>query len=1125
VRLSSTLALITSLGLVGCPAQFVPGNPPCEDNEACTPAVLGADFLGYSCRAQKCVVGTCGDGRADEGEECDDGNFDDWDGCDAWCIKRAIRPAPDAGADFDGGVDAGPVDGGTLDGGGADVGLVDSGPPPDAGLIIQPEEACNSEEVRIVGSLKTAMTSSDISLPLLDYGNAEADLVLQHKLSADDDHGCLGAAQVTLSVNGGCAARLVFLPDAAGRFVAQSGFLRADSQCANWPAEYRGTYRMQAQGGGEAWFAFSDKVPGNFGGQTCFGPSQAIFGGGLTLTAIGRPDLHVDFDHVTLTGLFRSEGRAEVDCPGPCGDGLVDAEEACDDGNNLSGDGCSGVCESECWRRSTGTDTAAIPFTGPMTFEGWVETPQVTTLLNQRGLTLSLQANGTVAIELPDGTPFSWSSGEGFSDGPHHIALIHAEQPDRIELYVDGIQRLSERLAGALVYDAEGEARIGGGVVPIRASSVARYSERFVPETSWVADDDTLLLWDYRHAAGPAIDRSVQRHHGTPGTVEPGCVEPATCGDGAVGAGEACDDGNLEPDDGCDAQCFVEGCGDGTVAGEEGCDDGNEVEADGCRNDCVPAVCGDGVLRRDLEVGAEGAEACDDGNNERTDDCVDCGIARCGDGAVLAGVEECDDGNDDDEDECDNQCRNAICGDGLVRGAEECDDENQIDTDNCVDCRNAFCGDNHILEGLEECDDGNGLSGDGCSANTCLAEICGNGRLDAGETCDDGNPVETDDCVDCLPAQCGDGHVFAGEEDCDDGDDDNNDECSNNCEDPELHHVTQISGGGESLYLCGVVTAGVVRCSSLRNDLGQLGNGNFDPSPTPVAVGGISTAEQVAVGGTHACAKLSNGTVRCWGGNQSGQLGNDSFEGSADSVGVIGLSGVASIIAGARHSCARLNSGVVKCWGGNEMGVLGTGEAQGMRHPVPEQVLFLGNVTHLSGRNDQTCATLNDNGTQRAYCWGSLNVGTVYANADGPRVATSPERIADLVGPEATVPGRGHTCARVTGGEIKCFGTNSDGESGGADHEADVLGIQTVSGISGAVELVVSGSSRSCVRFSNGSVRCWGVGIGHIPQAVAGLGDAESITTTGGTRFCAARTNGTVACWSALEELAEMDGW
>jgi len=35
-----------------------------------------------------------------------------------------------------------------------------------------------------------------------------------------------------------------------------------------------------------------------------------------------------------------------------CGNGLVEPGEECDDGNTLSGDGCSSTCVSECPRSS-----------------------------------------------------------------------------------------------------------------------------------------------------------------------------------------------------------------------------------------------------------------------------------------------------------------------------------------------------------------------------------------------------------------------------------------------------------------------------------------------------------------------------------------------------------------------------------------------------------------------------------------------------------------------------------------------------------------------------------------------------------------------------------------------------
>ena len=69
----------------------------------------------------------------------------------------------------------------------------------------------------------------------------------------------------------------------------------------------------------------------------------------------------------------------------------------------------------------------------------------------------------------------------------------------------------------------------------------------------------------------------------------------APCGDGAVGAGESCDDGNATDGDGCDHDCSVSACGNGIVAGAEQCDDGNVQDGDGCSSAChlAESVCDD----------------------------------------------------------------------------------------------------------------------------------------------------------------------------------------------------------------------------------------------------------------------------------------------------------------------------------------------------------------------------------------------------------------------------------------------------------------------------------------------------------------------------------------------------
>ncbi|MBK7156896.1 MAG: DUF4215 domain-containing protein [Sandaracinaceae bacterium] len=82
--------------------------------------------------------------------------------------------------------------------------------------------------------------------------------------------------------------------------------------------------------------------------------------------------------------------------------------------------------------------------------------------------------------------------------------------------------------------------------------------------------------------------------------------------------GEACDDNNIVPEDGCDSTCQIEAgwscfeppssasqctntCGDGVVDyPAEQCDDGeanNDTTPNACRAVCKSAACGDGAVQ------------------------------------------------------------------------------------------------------------------------------------------------------------------------------------------------------------------------------------------------------------------------------------------------------------------------------------------------------------------------------------------------------------------------------------------------------------------------------------------------------------------------------------------------
>jgi cysteine-rich repeat protein len=69
-------------------------------------------------------------------------------------------------------------------------------------------------------------------------------------------------------------------------------------------------------------------------------------------TSTGAPTLDIEAkkrptDGDGINGAAHDMGCYEYGAKAPCGDGLLDPGEACDDGNVISGDGCSSTCEME----------------------------------------------------------------------------------------------------------------------------------------------------------------------------------------------------------------------------------------------------------------------------------------------------------------------------------------------------------------------------------------------------------------------------------------------------------------------------------------------------------------------------------------------------------------------------------------------------------------------------------------------------------------------------------------------------------------------------------------------------------------------------------------------------------
>jgi alpha-tubulin suppressor-like RCC1 family protein len=266
---------------------------------------------------------------------------------------------------------------------------------------------------------------------------------------------------------------------------------------------------------------------------------------------------------------------------------------------------------------------------------------------------------------------------------------------------------------------------------------------------------------------------------------------------------------------------------------------------------------------------------------------------------------------------------------------------------------------------------------------------------------------------------------------------------------------------------CALLTGGTVKCWGF-NWYGGLGDGSRTQSTTPVAVSGLVGVKAVSTGNLFSCALLTGGTVTCWGNNNSGQLGNgqnNTF--STAPVAVSGLVGVTAIEASsAGYTCARLTAGTVKCWGANDFGELGN------QSPVdvltPTTVSGLAGVTAITARQGhQTCARLTA-GT--AKCWGANDVGQL---GNGTTIdSITPVAVSGLVGVTAISAGQRHTCAFLAGGTAYCWGYNFRGQLGDGTTTDSTTPV-AVSGLLG-VTAISAGAEHTCALVTGGKAYCWG---------------------------------------------------
>lgn len=322
---------------------------------------------------------------------------------------------------------------------------------------------------------------------------------------------------------------------------------------------------------------------------------------------------------------------------------------------------------------------------------------------------------------------------------------------------------------------------------------------------------------------------------------------------------------------------------------------------------------------------------------------------------------------------------------------------------------------------------------------------------------------------------------------------------------------------------CAVRSDGRVLCWG-SNGSGELGNNSTTNSSTAVAVSGITTAKQVAVGGAHSCALLTDGTVKCWGSNSRFQTG-DGLNTTTNRLAPVTVSGITtatSISAGNQHTCAALGDGTVRCWGANNYGQIGDATTTDRSTPVTASGVT--GATQVSAGVRHTCAVLSD-GT--AKCWG--NGGSGRLGRGNTTSSSSPVVVVNGTGTTMTgivkvSAGGSSTCALMDDQRVRCWGNNAWGQIGNGgttSHSNSTANVGYVLNVSGATGVSV-GVIHACATLSDGTERCWG------DNTYSQLGDggttflstpidpaaftSTAVIAAGSFSTCTLTTNDTIQC-------------
>jgi alpha-tubulin suppressor-like RCC1 family protein len=302
-----------------------------------------------------------------------------------------------------------------------------------------------------------------------------------------------------------------------------------------------------------------------------------------------------------------------------------------------------------------------------------------------------------------------------------------------------------------------------------------------------------------------------------------------------------------------------------------------------------------------------------------------------------------------------------------------------------------------------------------------------------------------------------------------------------------------------------------------------------DPSQPGVPVSYLYSPQRVqapaafgslTLGRKFVCGLDGGGNAWCWGENGRGQLGVGDTATHASPTRVKGGLHFASLQAGFFSTCGLTAAGAAYCWGDNFFGELGTGDTLTVSQPKPVAGSHI--FTSLSGGAVHQCGVAVGGS---AFCWGTNASGQLGDGTGAPHLVPTP-----VAGGLKFTLLRSHransifasTCGVTTGGDVYCWGWNSEGQLGvdpalttdpcisiqppGTNNIPGELTFQCsfhpvkVAGLSSAVG-IDAGQAHNCVLTAGAQLFCWGQNTGGELGDGTGVNHTQPVSPAGGLIF------------------------